>query len=195
MKKLISASLFISLCLFLAGVLSAVAAGTEGVMQGDSDKDGTLTCSEAKNLAAERFTAMETSKDNRLSMDEMETGMAGLHKAMDSNGNGTVDVREYVSYWCGSTPQNLEASAHGNKQPQFSKMDTNRNGTVSAGECQALWAVRFRIADEKRDGRLTSQEYLQSLVLWFADMDPNRDSLVTASEWNRYWIGSCKAKR
>jgi len=42
---------------------------------------------------------------------------------------------------------------------------------------------------------LTSREYVQSIILWFADMDPNRDSFVTLSEWNKYWIGSCRTAK
>jgi len=121
--------------------------------------------------------------------------MSGIHKIMDADSDGTVDVRDYIRYWCGSAASNLKAAARGNKQPQFSKMDTNRDGTVSSGECQLLWTVRFRDADENRDGKLTSREYVQSLILWFADMDPNRDSSVTLSEWNKYWIGSCRTAK
>lgn len=192
MKKLISFSLSFSFCLLLAGAISAGAAECAAGMQGDSDNDGALTCSEAKNLADGRFSAMDANRDNRLDMDEMEAGMSGIHKAMDTNGDGVVDIREYLGYWCGAAPANLKTPARGGKQPQFGKMDTNRDGTVSTGECQALWAVRFRDADENRDGKLTSREYVQSIILWFADMDPNRDSLVTKSEWNKYWIGACQ---
>jgi hypothetical protein len=195
MKKNISFSLSFALCLVLAGVLNVGAAECAAGMQGDADQNDVLTCSEAKNLAAERFSALDTNKDKRLNMDEMETGMTGIHKTMNTNGDGTVDVREYVSYWCGVAPSNLKAAARGNKQPQFSKMDTNRDGTVSSGECQVLWTVRFRDADESRDGKLTSREYVQSIILWFADMDPNRDSSVTLSEWNKYWIGSCRTAK
>jgi len=195
MKNSIFFSLSFSLCLVLAGVLNAGAAECAAGMQGDADKNNVLTCSEAKNLAGERFSALDTGKDKRLSMDEMETGMTGIHKIMDANGDGTVDVREYISYWCGAAPANIKTPARGNKQPQFTKMDSNRDGTVSSGECQLLWSVRFRDADENRDGKLTSREYVQSLILWFADMDPNRDSSVTLSEWNKYWIGSCRTAK
>ncbi len=195
MNKLVSFSFSFALCLALTGALNAGAAECAAGMQGDADKNGVLTCGEAKNFAAERFSALNTNKDKRLNMDEMETGMSGIHKTMNTNGDDTVDVREYVSYWCGVAPAKLKAAARGNKQPQFSKMDTNRDGTVSSGECQVLWTVRFRDADENRDGKLTSREYVQSIILWFADMDPNRDSSVTLSEWNKYWIGSCRTAK
>jgi Ca2+-binding EF-hand superfamily protein len=127
-------------------------------------------------------------------MDEMEAGMTGIHKAMDTNGDGVVNVQEYVSYWCGAAPKYLKGSARGNKQPQFRKMDTNGDGSVSTAECVSLWSARFRDADENRDGKLTSQEYVQSVIIWFADMDPNRDSSVTIREWDTYWIGNCRTR-
>ncbi len=195
MNKIFSLCLSFSLCLLLAGALDAGAAETAACMQGDADNDGSLTCSEAKNLASERFTAMDTSKNNALSMDEMETGMTAIHKVMDSNGDRLVNVQEYVTYWCGAAPKNGGRSARGNKQPQFSKMDRNRDGKISTEECVALWTVRFRDADDNRDGKLTSREYVQSVIIWFADMDPNRDSAVTMSEWKSYWIGKCQAEK
>ena len=192
MKKLLSLGLSLSLCLLLAGVLNAAAAETTTCMQGDTNNDSSLSCREAKNLASGRFTAMDSNRDNRLSMDEMETGMTSIHKAMDTLGDGKVKVQSYVNYWCGAAPRTGKASGRGNSQPQFRKMDTNRDGAISTGECLALWTVRFRDADDNRDGSLTSREYVQSVIVWFADMDPNRDSLVTLREWNNYWIGKCR---
>jgi Ca2+-binding EF-hand superfamily protein len=192
MKKFVALGLSFSLCLTLAGALNAGATEICAGMQGDANRDGFMTCSEAKSFAVERFTAMDRTGDKRLSIDEMETAMANIHKLMDTNGDRQVNVQEYVSYWCGVTPRKMKGSARGNKQPQFQKMDSNRDGKISSGECLALWTVRFHNADENRDGRLTTKEYVQSIIIWFADMDPNRDSLVTMSEWNSYWIGRCK---
>jgi Ca2+-binding EF-hand superfamily protein len=195
MNKIFSLCLSLSLCLLLAGALDARVTEAVPCMQGDADNDGSITCSEAKNFASERFEAMDTGKNNTLSMDEMETGMDAIHKVMDSNGDRLVNVQEYVTYWCGTAPKNGKTSARGNKQPQFSKMDRNRDGKISTDECVALWTVRFRDADENRDGKLSSREYVQSVIIWFADMDPNRDSVVTLSEWRNYWIGKCQAEK
>lgn len=195
MNKILSLCLSFTFCLLLAGAIDARAAETAGCMQGDTNNDGSITCSEAKNLASERFTAMDSNNNGRLSMDEMETGMTGIHKAMDGNGDRLVNVQEYVTYWCGAAPKNGKKPGRGNKQPQFSKMDTNRDGTVSTGECVALWTVRFRDADDNRDDKLSAKEYVQSIIIWFADMDPNRDSAVTMSEWKSYWIGKCRAEK
>lgn len=195
MKKHSFLGLFFFLILLLAGTLGAQAAVPEGCMQGDADRDGAITCGEAKSFATERFTGMDRNGNHRLNMDEMEAGMGGIYKAMDTDRSGLVDVQEYVSYWCGVAPTKLGRTARGNKQPQFRKMDTNRDAKVSQGECVALWTVRFRDADDNRDGNLTAKEYVQSVIIWFADMDPNRDSEVTAREWSSYWIGSCQAAK
>ncbi len=195
MKKISILGLSFSLGLLVVGALGVHAAEPMACMQGDADRDGAISCGEAKSFATERFIGMDQNSDRRLNIDEMEAGMGGIHRAMDTDGSGLVDVREYVAYWCGDTPKKGRSAVRGNKQPQFRKMDTNRDGTVSSGECVALWTVRFHDADDNHDGKLTAKEYVQSVIIWFADMDPNRDSEVTVSEWNNYWIGSCQTRK
>lgn len=195
MKKISVLGLSLTLGLLLYGAVSVQAAQSTACMQGDADSDGTITCGEAKSFATERFTGMDRNGNRRLNVEEMEAGMGGIHKAMDSDRSGVVDVEEYVAYWCGAAPKKVGKTSRRNKQPQFRKMDTNRDGKVSQGECVALWTVRFQDADDNRDGKLTAKEYVQSVIIWFADMDPNRDSEVTVREWNNYWIGSCQAQK
>ena len=62
----------------------------------------------------------------------METGMTSIFKAMDSDGDGMVNVEEYVNYWCGSANKTEKASGRGNKQPQFKKMDKNNDGKIES---------------------------------------------------------------
>jgi Ca2+-binding EF-hand superfamily protein len=195
MKKVFTRSLLLSFCLLLAGAAAALAVDTPPAMQGDAGKDGALTCSEAKTYASDRFTAMDTNKDKTLNMDEMEEGMTSIFKEMDTDKNGMVNVEEYVTYWCGAAPKTKKASAKGNKQPQFKKMDRNNDGKIDVVECTAVWTVRFADADANKDGKLTKQEYVQSLILWFADTDANRDSSITVTEWTNYWIGKCQAEK
>ena len=59
MKKVLTRSLFVSLCLILAGAAAALATDTPAAMQGDANKDGAVTCAEAKTLAAERFALID----------------------------------------------------------------------------------------------------------------------------------------
>jgi hypothetical protein len=193
MEKVFSRGLFFSLCLLLA-TSAGVFAGT---MQGDANTDGKLTCGEAKAQASARFASMDTGKNKALSMDEMEQGMTGIHKQMDTNRDGMVNVEEYVTYWCGAAPAEgvKKASAKGSTQPQFSKMDANKNGTVEPAECAAIWTIRFNDADDNKDGKLTRQEYTQSMIMWFGDMDVNKDSSVSVTEWTNYWVGKCQAEK
>jgi Ca2+-binding EF-hand superfamily protein len=193
MKKVFTRTLLLSFCLLLAG--AAMAADTPCTMQGDADKDGCMSCTEAKSFASERFTAMDTDKSKTLNMDEMESGMTAFFKEMDTDKNGMVNVEEYVTYWCGTAPKTKKAAAKGNKQPQFKKIDRNNDGKIDVGECTAVWTVRFSDADASKDGKLTKQEYVQSLILWFADTDSNLDSSITVTEWTNYWIGKCQAEK
>jgi len=193
MEKVFSRGLFFSLCLLLATASGAFA----GTMQGDANTDGKLTCGEAKSQASARFTSMDSGKNKALSMDEMEAGMTGIHKQMDNDRDGMVNVEEYVTYWCGAAPSDSskKASAKGNPQPQFTKMDANKDGSVSPVECMALWTIRFNNVDDNKDGKLTGKEYTQSLIMWYGDMDANKDSSVTVTEWTSYWVGKCQAEK
>jgi Ca2+-binding EF-hand superfamily protein len=195
MKKVCVRSLLFSFCLLLAGAAGALATDTPPAMQGDANKDGFMTCSEAKAFASERFTKMDANKNKSLSMNEMEEAMTSTHKEMDTDKDGLVNVEEMVTYWCGAAPKGKKAAARGNKQPQFRKMDKNNDGKLSVDECVAVWTVRFADADANKDGKVTKQEYVQSLIYWFADTDANRDSAITVSEWTNYWVGKCQAEK
>lgn len=195
MKKVLTRSLFVSFCLILAGAAAALATDTPTAMQGDTNKDGAVTCVEAKALAAERFALIDTNKDGSVSMDEMEARLTTSFKEMDTDKNSVVVVDEFVTYWCGAAPKAKKASAKGNRQPQFRKMDLNNDGKISTEECVVVWTVRFTDADANRDGKVTKQEYVQSLIYWFADTDANHDSLTTVSEWTNYWIGKCAPEK
>lgn len=193
MEKVFSRGLFFSLCLLLATSTGAFA----GTMQGDANEDGKLTCGEAKAQASNRFAAMDTGKNKSLNMDEMEKGMTGIHKEMDTDGDRSVNVEEYLTYWCGAAPADSakKASAKCGKQPQFKTMDANKDGSVAPVECAALWTIRFNDADDNKDGKLTGHEYTQSLIMWFGDMDVNKNSSVTVTEWTSYWVGKCQAEK
>lgn len=195
MQKVLSRGLLFSLCLLLSTTAGALA----GSMHGDANDDGRLTCGEAKAQASERFKKMDTDKNKALSMDEMESGMTGIHKAMDADGDKLVNVEEYLTYWCGGAPATpapaKKPAAKGSARPQFNKTDTNRDGVVSQAECVALWTIRFNDADADKDGKLTSKEYTQSLIMWFGDMDSSKDSSVTTTEWTSYWVGKCEAEK
>lgn len=193
MEKVISRGLLFSLCLLMATSAGALA----GTIQGDANQDGKLSCGEAKTQASDRFASMDTGKNKSLDMDEVEKGMTGIHKKMDTDGDRMVNVEEYLTYWCGAAPAETskKASAKGNTQPQFAKMDTNKDGSVSPAECMALWTIRFHDADDNKDGKLTGKEYTQSLIMWFGDMDANKNSSVTVTEWTSYWVGKCQAEK
>jgi hypothetical protein len=66
---------------------------------------------------------------------------------------------------------------------------------VEPAECAAIWTIRFNDADDNKDGKLTRQEYTQSMIMWFGDMDVNKDSSVSVTEWTNYWVGKCQAEK
>ena len=126
-------------------------------------------------------------------MDEMETAMANIHKMMDANGDRhgqcsgicqlLVRCRTQENEGVGPGKHTTAVPENG-QQPGRQRYQAG-NAWLS-GRSASMTPTRTVTAS------LTSKEYVQSIIIWFADMDPNRDSLVTMSEWNSYWIGRCK---
>ncbi|MGA7826736.1 MAG: EF-hand domain-containing protein [Geobacteraceae bacterium] len=198
MKKVFTGAMFTTLSLLLIGTLSAGAACTPSALPGDTDQDGSVSCSEAKQQAADRFVKMDTNKDKQLTMAEFQAGTTKNFEAMDKDKNGMVDMQEYLIAWCGPAPKVAKTSkkaAHGIKQSMFKSMDANKDGKVTSDECVAFWTIRFADIDGNKDGKISKEEFNKNVMKWFSIVDANKDGSVTATEFTSRWVGPCQAEK
>jgi Ca2+-binding EF-hand superfamily protein len=192
------ATMLFMLSLLISGTMGSAAAGApSGPLPGDADRDGAVSCSEAKQTTMDRFARLDINRDDSLFLEEFKEGTAKNFDAMDTDKNGMVDAKEYVIYWCAAPPKQLKSKkmSHKKKQSLHKNMDFNRNGRVSADECVVFWTVRFSEIDENNDGFITRDEFGNKVVEWYSEMDVNKDGSVTITEYTDYWIGKCEAEK
>lgn len=195
MKRVATGAMFFTLCLLLAGTLSAAAAGN---LPGDANQDGSISCSEATQHATEHFDRMDADDDSRMTMAEFEAGTAKNFEAMDADKSGMVDVQEYLVTWCGAPGNDakpVKKAAKGNKNSLRKNMDANKNGKVTKEECVAFWTVRFADIDGNKDDSITMNEFDTKVVEWFSISDVNKDGSVTTVEFTDRWVGKCQAEQ
>ena len=115
------------------------------------------------------FTAMDTSGNNALNLDEWDRASFALFHAADKNKNDFIDADE------------LQASTIA--QDTFLHADTNHDGRLSVNEFMELRRALFRIADIDHDDSLVYVEYelliLMEQVGW---NDQNHNDRIELSE-------------
>jgi Ca2+-binding EF-hand superfamily protein len=198
MKRVFTGITFFTLSLLVAGTLIAGAASTPATLPGDTDQDGSVSCSEATQKSAGQFGKMDTNNDKQIAMAEFEAGTTKNFKAMDADNNGMVNVQEYVVTWCGAPPKDGKPSkktAQGDKKSLHKMMDVNKNTKVSVDECVTFWTVRFADNDENKDGAISKAEFDKKVVEWFSIVDVNKDGSVTITEFTDRWVGTCQAEK
>ncbi len=190
--------MFTTLSLLLIGALSAGAAGTPSSLPGDSNQDGTISCSEATQQTADRFGKIDTNSDNQITMDEFEAGTTKSFEARDADKNGMVNIQEYLVTRCGAPSKDAKSSKKATqeiKRSLFKSMDSNKSGKVSSDECVTFWTARFVDNDANKDGQITKDEYDKKVVEWFSIIDVNKDGSVTTTEFTDRWVGTCQAEK
>lgn len=95
---------------------------------------------------------------------------ATVLKMFDANGDQRVD-RSEIRY------KSIEV---------FDRIDSNKDGTLSAADLPGLSAAAFKAADRNGDGKLTTFEYSQAEFLQFDNIDIDKDGFITASEIAAY---------
>ncbi len=102
-----------------------------------------------------------------------QTGATSLEAAFvaaDANGDGMVDVDEYVAYFV----------------DVFANLDRNRDGKLAFGDIPNANAGRFRAADRDGDMMLSLGEVMADRIYHFFEMDTNRDGVITLEELLAY---------
>ncbi|MDD2338349.1 MAG: hypothetical protein PHD01_17465 [Geobacteraceae bacterium] len=198
MKRVFTGVMFSTLSLLLVSAMSAGAASSPSTLPGDTNQDGAVSCSEAKQQTVARFDKMDANKDKKISMTEFQAGTSKNFAAMDTDKNGMVNVQEYVVTWCGAPPKEAKPSkkaAQGDKKSLHTMMDSNRDKKVSVDECVTFWTVRFADNDANKDGALSKAEFDKKVVEWYSIIDVNKDGSVTTAEFTDRWVGICQAKK
>jgi len=139
------------------------------------------------------FTAMDTTGNAALNLDEWDRASFALFRAADKNKNDFIDAAE------------LQASSIA--QDTFLHADTDHDGRLSVSEFMELRRALFQIADIDRDdhllfveyellilmeqvgwtdhnhnGRIEISELRESLAKAFAQLDANHDGKLTVAE-------------
>jgi Ca2+-binding EF-hand superfamily protein len=121
----------------------------------DQNGDGVITRAEWRGTA-QAFNLADWNNDGRLSGDEVRTGAARPNTGM-----------------------------------RFAEMDQNRDGVITRAEWRGT-AQSFDLADWNNDGRLSGEEVRAGVdrpndrpneAMRFAEMDQNRDGVITRNEW------------
>jgi Ca2+-binding EF-hand superfamily protein len=157
----------------------------------DRNHDGVVTRDEFASplpfdSAEARFGAMDVNNNGYINRNEWR-GESLSFDAVDRNGDNRITMDEYLSRGAGY--------GYGTLDSRFAQLDRNRKGWISRGEWRGE-RLSFDAVDRNGDNRITRDEYLQQgadgypygygsngMEGRFAQMDRNRDGVVTRGEW------------
>ena len=115
----------------------------------------------------------------------------GAFKAIDKNGNGTLDASE-LSAAEAKTQQQRVVALRGRVEQEFAKLDTNKDGSLSKAEFMAVspqapastnnGAQMVGQLDKNKDGKVTADEYRAPILSRFDAMDSNKDGTLSEAE-------------
>jgi len=115
------------------------------------------------------FTALDTSHNDAIKLEEWDNASFALFHAADKNNNNFIDADELTG---GAIAQDT-----------FLRADTDHDGRLSVGEFMELRRAIFHIADIDHDDNLTFVEYELLIVMeqvgW---TDRNHDGRIELSE-------------
>jgi hypothetical protein len=146
----------------------------------------------AQESRDDKFSAWDANRDGRLEMGEMQQNQANF-RAMDCNRDGYLSRAEFTNrYQCDENNANANATAPAPapvypNQDEFWRLDSNRDGSLTAGEWVA-GTDQFRRYDRNNDGRVTRDEYGNPLDPNSAEgrfqiEDLNNDGVISRPEW------------
>lgn len=101
--------------------------------------------------------ALDTNGDGTIDANEIANAPAAL-KTLDKNGDGQLTIEEYIGPWATNTPP---AGSNGRRPPVppiVKALDVNADGTIDATEIANASAALLTL-DKNGDGKLTPNEY------------------------------------
>jgi Ca2+-binding EF-hand superfamily protein len=163
-----------------ASVAAAHGGHGEGLFQKfDTNQDGVVTTQEVEAAAAAHFAAADTNKDGKLTPEERQAArqerMEEKFEQRDANGNGVLERSEVARM----------------PQPFFDKLDTDKSGTLSPQEMQAIAGLHRHGGKgghghgdfgADADRTVTKAEYVAKAKEFMTKLDTNGDGQVSQDE-------------
>lgn len=110
----------------------------------------------------EMMHMIDTNKDGMVSKDEWVAYQERVFKALDKNGDGSLDTEEFyghpmpVSFATGGYSHGLQT------KQMFGKIDANGDGKVSHDEYMAFQVKVFEMMDTKKMHELSASDFIVS---------------------------------
>ena len=157
----------------------------------DVNNDSQITKDEAKGRLLKRFDKIDSDKNGSISTTEF----AALEKMHKGKGNhkldfGTIDVN--------NDSQITKDEAKGRLLKRFDKIDSDKNGSITAAEFAAIEQMHkskghkkgrgnhkldFAQVDTNSDGVITKDEAKSRLLKHFDKLDSDADGKITSAEF------------
>ncbi|SDZ93076.1 hypothetical protein [Rubrimonas cliftonensis] len=99
-------------------------------------------------------------------VEAQESGVAAAFADADQNGDGALNVDEYVAHFVSL----------------FGGVDADRDGRVSQADVPQVDPARFGAADANGDGYVSLGEAVAERMGLFFDIDSNRDGALSVEE-------------
>ena len=110
---------------------------------------------------------------------------------IDANGDGTLSAAELAAAE-GKVQQQRIAALRARVEGEFTKLDTNKDGSLSKPEFMAAapqassatpnGAAIVTQLDKNKDGKVTADEYRAPVLVRFDGLDTNHDGTLTQAE-------------
>jgi Ca2+-binding EF-hand superfamily protein len=138
----------------------------------DTNGDGVLTAEEMKafheqrradmrdNMTGKFVTRIDTSGDGKISAAEWQANSLQKFVKLDGNGDGAVTADEFQNMH--KRPDDNSGGATGKQRGDFknglARLDTDKDGKVSAAEWNAQGDKMFARMDDNKDGQISADE-------------------------------------